>query len=389
MENKWINYSKNRLLIKITGKNINRFIRKVIDNKIDILHMNYINFKEIEILIYKKDYQKLKEIKTIYDIVILDTLGVSKIKKFIYKNQYFLFFLLIGIIIFYGLVNTIFEIEVIHSSSSIRNLINEELKKEGLKVYTFKKNYKKLQIIKENILNKYKDKIEWIEIEEVGTKYIVRVEERIITIEESQKKYQNITAKKAAILVKIDAKSGEIIKNVNEYVKKGEVVISGIIKLYDEIQEFVSAQGQIFGEVWYKVQVEYPLYYKEEKITNNKNKVLVIKFLGKNIELFNFNKYKFKNIEENILLQSNLIPLKLVYEKQTEKEIIEENLTIEEATNKAIKVATSKIESKLSDNEKIISTKKLKVEQNNSKIIVEVFFAVCEDITDIQEIVTQ
>ena len=41
-----------------------------------------------------------------------------------------------------------------------------------------------------------------------------------------------------------------------------------------------------------------------------------------------------------------------------------------------------KIKSKLNDNEYIIDTKKLKVETNNSKIILELFVSVCEDITD-------
>ena len=42
------------------------------------------------------------------------------------------------------------------------------------------------------------------------------------------------------------------------------------------------------------------------------------------------------------------------------------------------------MKSKLNEKEYIIDTKKQKVEENNSKIILEVFFSVYEDITDYQ-----
>ena len=49
----------------------------------------------------------------------------------------------------------------------------DELSNNGLKIYSFKKNYQELQIIKKKILEKYKTDIDWIEIENIGTKYIV------------------------------------------------------------------------------------------------------------------------------------------------------------------------------------------------------------------------
>ena len=67
-----------------------------------------------------------------------------------------------------------------------------------------------------------------------------------------------------------------------------------------------------------------------------------------------------------------------------------DNLTgIKEAINKAENLAKEKITSKLSDNEYIIDTKKLKVEENNSKILLELFVSVYEDITDYREIVEE
>ena len=70
--------------------------------------------------------------------------------------------------------------------------------------------------------------------------------------------------------------------------------------------------------------------------------------------------------------------------------ISHKTFSIPESTKEAIKKATEKakmkIESKLSDNEYIINYKQLNVEQNDSKIVLELFFTVCEDITDTKKI---
>lgn len=145
------------------------------------------------------------------------------------------------------------------------------------------------------------------------------------------------------------------------------------------------ADGKVYGEVWYKATVEYPLSYKEETLTGKSKKNLVIKIFDSEIEL-SFHKFKFKKVKEKKLLKHSFLPISLVYQKQYELNVINENLNYKQAEKKAIEKAKKKILSKLSDKEYIIDTKKLKVEQNNSKIIVELFFSVCEDITDYKEI---
>lgn len=386
MKNEFINKFKSSIKLKITGKNVERFIRKLVVNKIELLNVSYPKYNEAIIQIYKKDYKKINEIKTIYEISILNTYGLIKIRKKININKYLILSFLIGFFLLLFLSNIIFDIEIVHNNSELRLLLKEELAKNGIKEKKFKKNYDEIQKIKKNILNKYRDKIEWLEIENVGTKYIVRVEERILNKKEKTYPNQDIIAKKSAILLKIDAESGEVIKNINDYVKQGETVISGNIKLYEDTKKQISAKGKIYGEVWYKVSVEYPLHYKEEKLTGKQKKVLVFNFLNTKIELFNFNKYKNKKIKEIKLIKNNLLPINLSIEKQKEINKIDEKYTKKEALKKATEKAINKIKKQLKKDEYIINYKQLKVDENNSTIEVEVFFSVCEDITDSKEI---
>ena len=376
---------KSKLSLKIKGKNINRFIKRVINHNIEILSLKYLNKNEIIILIYAKDYQKIMKIKSIYEINPQNIYGTLKIKKNIKANKYLIISFITSLTIFIFLTNIIFDIEIVHSNKEIRQLIKEELTVNGIQKYKFKKNYNELTKIKEKIINAHPDKIEWLEIEEVGTKYIVRLEEREIIKKQESNKPQNIVAKKDAVIKKVLAEKGDIVKDHDQYVKKGETIISGDVMLNENVMGRVKAKGKVYGEVWYVVKTSYPFVYYEEKETGKKQDIYKIKFINHNFEI-TLNKFKHKKTSEKIIFQSNLLPLKLVKDSQKEIKIKNQILTFDEALIKAQKTAISKMNKSLDKNEYIIKSKYLKSSVNNSTIDIEMFFAIYEDITDYKEI---
>ena len=72
---------QSKISLNIKGKNINRFIKKLKNNKIDLIKIKYKNKNEANIIIFKKDYNKVKKIKSIYDITEEEVFGILKIKK--------------------------------------------------------------------------------------------------------------------------------------------------------------------------------------------------------------------------------------------------------------------------------------------------------------------
>ena len=268
----------------------------------------------------------------------------------------------------------------------MKNKILDELNNNGISIYKFKKNYQELQIIKKKILEKYKNEIDWIEIENIGTKYIVRYEPRLNNPQNEVYKSRHIIALKNAIIYKLDIKSGQILKNKYDYVKKGDIIVSGYISLNESIKDTISSMGRVYGEVWYEVDVTYPFIYNEEILTGKNKFVYVFKFLNNNIEIFNFNKYKNKKIKSNIIFKNNILPFSLEKQYQQELNIKKEDNNIEEATNKAIDTATKKIEDKLKENEFILNKKVIGSYNDDKSVTVKIFFSVVEDITDYLEI---
>lgn len=386
MKNKIIYNLKSKIKLNIQGKNINRFIIRLNTNKIEILKSEQKSKDEMNIIIYEKDYNKVEKLKTIYNIDKLDEYGIIKIKKQLNKNKYIIISMIIGYILLIFLCNIIYKIDIIYNDTQVRNFLRNELKQYGIKEKTIKKNYKQIEQIKQEILNKYKDKIEWLEIETKGTKYIVRVEMRIINEQQEQLENRNIIAKKDAIIKKIEAKDGQIMKTVNNYVKKGDIIISGNIYVGEEIKNTIPAEGKIFGEVWYETNITYPFAYNEIKITGNKKKIYAIKIFNKTVEL-SFKHFKDKQIEEKIITKNNILPISIVKQEQKEQIIIEQILTTDEALEKAIEKAVEQMKNNLKEEEYIINYKILNTNIKENELELNIFFSIYEDITDYEKII--
>jgi len=377
---------ESKLNINIKGHNIERFLKRLKNNNIDVLNIIYISKDEINVKIYKKDYDKVIKLKTIYEIEIIDYYGLIKTKNDLLSNKYIIIFILISLVGLYLITSMIFEIDVVTNDSKMENIIISELEEYGIKKYKFKKNYIELQEIKSKLLSNHKEELEWIEIENIGTKYIIRYEPRIKNDIKNDTPLRHIIAKKDGVVRDMNISSGQIIKEIDSYVKKGDVIVSGYISLNGNIKDTVSSKGNVYAETWYKVTITYPYKYKEVKESGNSKEVFVIKILNKDIELFNFNKYKTKKVKNKTILKNNILPFKIVKQKQRETIVIDEKNSEEDLIEKAINMSQNKMEEKLKKGEYIKDYKILNKTKHSDSITLNIFFNVVEDITQYQEI---
>ncbi len=383
MRNRYLEKFDSIIKIKIEGKNINNYIKRLIKNKINIIKLIPISYKEVHLIVKYSEYKKISKYKSIYKISIVNNYGTLRIKNIIKKNTILLVTFFISIMIMIGLSNLIFTIDIIHEDNSVRTLIRDELARNGIRKFTFKKKYNELERIENKILLDNKDRLEWIEIIETGTKYTVRVEERLLTKENKSFKYQDIVAKKDAIITKINASSGEKVKEVNDYVTKGVPIISGSITMPDNTTRLTKAVGSVYGEVWYQVTLDYPFVYKEEKITGKTKNIYVLNFLNKRISFFDFEKYKSFKSKNKIIFKSTLANINFSKEHQYELIVKDEVYPEDIATNKAIDYLKQKL---LKDNKEIKKIKKVTVlssSVDDSMIHLNLFVTAIENIGEV------
>ena len=144
------------------------------------------------------------------------------------------------------------------------------------------------------------------------------------------------------------------------------------------------ADGKVFGEVWYKVVVELPKKYNEVSFTGKESYKLKVKFLDKEKIFFNnYTTYKVKSIFN---IKNHLLPIEIALNKYIETRENDYIYNLDNVDDAAIKIANDKFSYKLGDEDVVLSKKVLKKEEKESKIIIEVFFKVKENITAYKEI---
>lgn len=244
--------------------------------------------------------------------------------------------------------------------------------------YTIAKNNNQLLEIKETIMQNHKDQLEWLNIERIGMKYKINLEPKVEKNAEEKEDYCHIISDKDAIISRIITNEGMELKDINDSVKKGDIIISGDITFNEEIKERVCADGLVYGKTWYTINISTPKTYESITKQNKKRYNLVIKHDNKKYKLFKPRLTEYIDEENKII---NIFGFEIYLDKEIEvtKEIKEYN--DQEFENNIEKLVNDKMSSILKGDYKILDRKVLKKTENNSKIDIEIFIVAEEAIS--------
>ena len=374
------------VLVSITDEGYLNIIKVLL--RLDIYYSELsIKNNKVYFKVNYDDYNNLK--KYFINIKLEKRLGLDGIISFMKKH----YIILISFIITYGLLlllsNVIFDIEIVTNNNELKRIINLYLEENGIEKNKFIKSYDELEIIKNKILEENKDTIEWLEIERVGTKYIVSLTERVINDKEIETTKRDLVAKKDALILYLINKNGTSIKEVNELVKKGDIIITGDIIKNEEVVDRVDTNGEVYGEVWYIVNTTVPYKHIDYVNTGEIVNHIYLDIFGKKFTLMG--KYDTKNeiVTTKVLLDKPYLFFKVVKEEKELYEYVTHTVTYDEAYEEALKRSERVINEKLSSDEYIIDKKVLKINKYSSKIELEIFYKVYENIGEYREVIPE
>ena len=300
----------NYLYLKVTN-HLNRFISKALKSNISLLNIEYLDENTLIVKINMKDYKHLKRINYQSKIKIIKYQGPEGLKNHFKRHLMTYITILLCFILMDVITSYIIRIDIIHENSSIRKLIKEELAHHNIKTFTLARDFFEIEKIKNLILEDNQDQLEWLSITRFGMTYEVRVEERIITKPEKETGYAHIIATRDALITKINADAGHVLIRSGDYVKKGDILITGEIKLGEDIKENIRAKGEVFGDVWYNVNIKYPIDYEHKTFTGRKR----LNFSINNKIIF-LNKYQY--FEQKNIRKINILGLKITIYNEIE-----------------------------------------------------------------------
>jgi similar to stage IV sporulation protein len=368
----------NKIWIRIDCNNYYKLI-----NKLSFLNINIYNIKKINenyyLLIDENNFKIINNSLVTYKLIRFKNTGFKKY-LLIVKNYYIYFLtIIIGLLMFFILNHLIISIDVITEKSSIKELVTTSLKEKGIKVLSFRKSYSEVTKIKEEILNENQDKLDWLEIENHGMKYVIKVSERIINVKENINNYCNVIALSDGLVSDIKINKGVSLIKRGDYVKKGDTLITGDIIYNNELKTQVCASGEVYAEKWYTVNINLPLKYLKDEQTGKKKYNLIWQDENNEFQLLKPRLSTYTSKKTNLF---DIFSKKLILETEYEINKKEYIYTEEEAISKALDLAEEKIKIKLSNKDTLIDKKVLKKDLNNSTMDIEIFVVTNELISN-------
>ena len=158
----------NNVEVTATGKYY-KIINKISNLNISINNVRY-SKDHLSFKTSYDNYIKLKKYLPSYQFEITKYYGLKNLKLLIKKYIFYIISFFIGLLFLLFVSNIMIEVRVIHSSKYIRTLVLDALDDRGITRLSFKKKYEEIEKIKKDILNEYKDDLEWLEIEVHGMK---------------------------------------------------------------------------------------------------------------------------------------------------------------------------------------------------------------------------
>jgi similar to stage IV sporulation protein len=265
-----------------------------------------------------------------------------------------------------------------------QQLIRQQLAELGVKPGAFKFKAVDGITIKETLMDELPG-VTWVGFKYTGTVAHLKVIEKTLPDIQKKTNLRHLVAKKKAIVHDFFVEKGQSMVKLNQYVKPGDILISGIIGTENK-QEIVSATGQVFGEVWYESNISVPFKQKRAVLTGDEQKSYYVKVGSIAIKLWGFGKIEYEHykVDENLypLRWKNWVsPIAVLVKSFSATEKVEVTLSEHEAIEVGLEMGRTNLYQKLQPGAELKEENVLRKRIENGKVYIKMHYTVIEEIT--------
>jgi similar to stage IV sporulation protein len=392
MKNQWTSLLFGIVRVRIEGRGTERFLNDCMRGDIIVWNVKRGKNGGISFYIRLKDVHALRKVvrKNECKCRFEKRLGFPFLLRRSWRNSGFIMGLLAFLFVIFALSNMIWGIDVDGASPETEHLIKKELSQIGIKKGKFQFFVEDPDEIQKSLTDNIQQ-ITWVGVELTGTTYHLKVVEKNQPEEDELVSPRHIVAEKEAVISKMFVEQGQPLTTLHEHVKKGQILVSGLIGKEDE-QKKVAAKAEIFGETWYRSTISIPLKTTFHVFTGEATVKHYLQFGSFKLPIWGFKDPKFTSFEvEDDVRYVNFLnftmPIAYVNETFRERQEVSRDYTEKQAKEAALDRGRKDIEDKLDEDEKVIGEKVLHETNENGKVKLTVLYQVLENIVKTTPIV--
>jgi len=392
MKNQWVQRSFGYITIRVKGVTVEKFINECAVNEVVIWDVKYEEEQVFTANVLLADLSKLKKMAKhlSFKINFIEKKGIPfLVNKFSRRKG-----MIVGIAGFLlsivVLSNMVWGIEIEGASPALEYDIHATMDDIGVKKGNLQFLLPSPEEIQKEIMNKM-DEITWVGVTRQGASYHFQIVEKEIVEELPRSMSGHLVASRKAVIQDMFVEKGKAMVATNQVVEKGDILVSGLIGKENE-QKLISAEGNVTGEFWYKVQVNVPLHLMVETITGE-----IHRKYGLGIGRVTIPVWGWKGLNSEQTIEEEFtkkwepfgftMPFSYRYTNEYELKTLDRERIKEEAVAIAIEESKKELLHKFSDVAEVVDEKVLHQMVDGGKVKVSLHFRIIDNIAVKQPII--
>ncbi|MEW9701609.1 sporulation protein YqfD [Paenibacillus sp. SI8] len=378
--------------IQLRGKDCDSIINPMMESGLSMWDIEPVRDSKLEMYILIRDFFRLRPLlkRTGCRVHVLSRHGLPFFMERLGRRKLFLGGMAAFVIALYVLSSLVWQISVEGNERIAEADILQAASKQGIHTFQWKFRLKNTEELSREIQGMLPNAA-WVGVEIRGTHVTIKVVEATIPDKGPLMNPRNLVASKNALVTEILSVKGRPMVKPNTYVRKGDVLISGVIG-DEQNNQVVVANGKVRGIVWYTSRIEAPLTKTYKAFTGESKARNYLVFGTRALQVSGYGKLLFEKYEtlserKTLEWRSFTLPIGWLHEKVMEVHYTEE--PIEEATVKknSLEQARAELLQAAGTDSRMAGEKILHEKTENGKVYMEVHFEVEENIAEEQPIV--
>ncbi|WP_100406754.1 sporulation protein YqfD [Bacillus solitudinis] len=392
MKNKWIKGIRGYVRVRIEGAYPERFLNRCIEHHILIWGIKRVGEERIVCYMELDDIPKIRPLLRVSHckVSFTERRGVPFFLRKMVNRLGFVTGLTSFLIIMFILSNMVWNIEIKGASPQVEHELRQIVFEMGIKRGTFQFNLPSVEHIQRDVTERVAGAT-WVGVRQKGTTFEFEVVEQKLPEKAESLSPRHLVAKKKAIIHDIFVEHGQAQVKPNDFVEKGDLLVSGFIGKEGKIR-IVPAEATVYGEIWYKSNVTIPLESIFTTLTGEKKTKHYLSFADFDLPIWGFGEHSYQEYETfeqkkpfQLLKWSIPVHYKRIKIQETSK--YKRNYSDEEAIQAAQEMALYELNQQLPVNAEVIGEKVLHEAVENGKVKLKIHYQVIEDITSEQPII--
>jgi similar to stage IV sporulation protein len=386
MHSKLFVFIRGYVAVDIRGNKIEAFMNAAINSGCHIWHMNRTSPTSVRVFTDLNSFFRFKSIlrQTGCTMHVHSRLGLP----FLFNKMEARLFFVMGLVLFilgiYVLSQLVWRVDVEGNERISYDDIMAVAEQQGIHTFQWKFKLQEPEVLSRAFTHALPGAA-WVGVEVKGTRVRIQVVEQTLPEPKPLMNPRHLVSNVDAVITNIFVERGRPMVKPHMKVKKGDILVSGIIG-NEENKHVVVAEGKVRGLVWHIYNIQAPLTH-QHKVYTGQSKVRQYFVIGNRaLQLTGYGKLPFAASQSDskrktIQWRDYVLPIGWIREEIKEVRIDKEDIAIKDAKMIGLTQARTDIVMKSGDNAHIHDEKILHEKIEGGKVYMKVLFEVEQEIS--------